>query len=485
MDDELLAYYNNELVYLRELGADFARRYPKVAGRLQLESDKCEDPHVERLLEGFAFLAARVRKKLDDDYPEIAEALLGVLYPHYLRPLPSMAIVQMLPPPDGGPKLPGGHTIGRGTEVLTRTVQGSPCQFRTAYPVTLWPIGVESARLQHDRVTVAGKPPEAVGLIQIRLKSLGGVGFEALNLDRLRFYLDGEPTVVHAVHAALLNQCCGVVVQARDGGVAGPSVALAKEAIRPVGFEIDEGMFPYPKRSFPGYRLLQEYFAFPEKFLFFDLTGLERARGALRGEAVDLLFFLNRSPRSEVSVDAENFRLGCTPVANLFEQVCEPISLTHRRPEYRVVPDVHRPDATEVYEIRSVTSAGGYLDEPVEYEPFYALRHETSAGALQRPYWIASRRPSPRRGDAGTELSLSFVDPGFRPTRPATDAVTVRATCTNRDLPAKLPFGGEQSDFQLAAPGPVGACDASASRPSRRGRRWAAGSSGASSRICR
>lgn len=456
MDDDLLAYYNNELVYLRELGADFAHRYPKVAARLQLESDKCEDPHVERLLEGFAFLTARVRQKLDDEYPEIAEALLGVLYPHYLRPLPSMAIAQFLPPPDGGPKLAGGHTIDRGAELSTRPVHGSPCQFRTVYPVTLWPIEVESARLQHDRVVVAGKPLEAVGLIQIRLRCLGGVTFEQLKLDRLRFYLDGEPPVVHAIHAALLNHGCGISIQGRDDLRAGPAVALPRDAIRPVGFEPDEGMFPYPKRSFPGYRLLQEYFAFPEKFLFFDLTGLERVAGTLRGDVVDLLLFLNRSPRAEITVDAGNFRLGCAPVVNLFHHVCEPIALTQRRPDYRVVPDVHRPDATEIYEIESVTSTGGYLDEPVVFEPFYALRHDSAASAAKRPYWIAMRRPSARRGDPGTEVYLSFVDPNFHPSRPATDTATVRSLCTNRNLPSKLPFGGDQSDFQLAAPAPVG-----------------------------
>lgn len=454
MDDDFLAYYNSELVFLRELGAEFAQRYPKVAGRLQLDADKCEDPHVERMLEGFALLSARIRQKIDDEYPEIAEALLGILYPHYLRPLPSMAIAQMMPPPQGGADLVAGHTVERGARLASRPVSGSPCEFRTTYPVKIWPIEVESARLQHDRVVVAGKPPEAVGLLQIRLRGLGGLTFDQLKIDRLRFYIDGEPPIVHAIYSAIMNHGCGVM--ARPGRDAdGRSSMLPKDAVRPVGFGPDEGMFPYPSRSFPGYRLIQEYFAFPEKFLFFDLHGLERVKGLGWGESVDLLFFLDRSPRSEVSVDAENFRLGCTPAINLFHQVCEPITLSQARAEYPVVPDVHRPLTTEVYEIESVTSLGAYLDEPVEYQPFYAIHHGAAPSATKRPYWYASRRPSPRKGDPGTELLLTFVDPGFRPSRPATDAVTVRALCTNRDLPAKLPFGGDQADFQLDAPGPV------------------------------
>ncbi len=461
MDEDFLAYYNSELVFLREMGAEFSQKYPKVAARLQLEADKCEDPHVERMLEGFALLTARVRQKLDDEYPEVAESLLGLLYPHYLRPLPSMAIAQLLGPPDGGANLLKGHTVERGAQLASRPVGGSPCLFRTAYPTTLWPIEVAQARLQHDRVVVAGKPPEAVGLVQIRLRAQAGASFDKMKLEQLRFYLDGEPPVVHALYTAILNHGCGVMARSvpAPGGPSERVVTLPRNAVRPVGFEDDEGMIPYPARSFPGYRLLQEYFAFPEKFLFFDVHGLEALASLGPCDSVELLLFLNRSPRSEVTVDAENFRLGCTPIVNLFPQVCEPITISQTRAEYPVVPDIHRPMATEVYQIDSVTSVGAYLDEAIEYEPFYAIRHQTpgsASAAKKRPYWYASRRASARKADPGTEVVLAFVDPSYRPSRPATDAVTVRALCTNRDLPAKLPFGGDQADFQLESPGPVG-----------------------------
>jgi type VI secretion system protein ImpG len=454
MNDELLSYYNSELTYLRELGAEFARKYPKIAGRLHLETDKCADPHVERLLEGFAFLAARVRHKLDDEFPEITDALLSVLYPHYQRPLPSMTVVQFLLAKDQA-KLVEGFTAPRGSRLNTRPVGGAPCSFRTAYPVTLWPVEVASARLEPDRVVMAGKPPEATALIQIGLRCTAGTTFAQLPaLDRLRFYIDGTGPMPYTLYELLLNDVCQVQIRSRGEGGNVVTIALPPEAIEPVGFGRDEGMFPYPQRSFPGYRLLQEYFALPEKFLFFDLTGLRVLAARGFGDVVDLLFFLRRPPRSTLAIAADNFKLGCTPGVNLFTKVAEPIIVNQTQAEYHVVPDVHRPLATEIYSIDAVTGTSGLLGEPVDYEPFYSTRHGAE-GRSAHLYWYASRRPSPRKDDPGTEVYLAFVDPNFHPTRPATEIVTVHATCTNRDLPAQLPFGGDQGDFDLEAQAPV------------------------------
>ncbi|WP_435020240.1 type VI secretion system baseplate subunit TssF [Tundrisphaera sp. TA3] len=455
MADELLGYYNAELAFLREMGAEFAARYPKVAGRLHLEAEKCEDPHVERLLEGFAFLAARLRRKIDDQFPEITDALLGLVAPHYQAPLPSMSVVQFVPDP-ARRDAAAGFAIPRKSALHTRPVAGQPCQFRTAYPVTLWPIEVESARLEPDRVVAEDRPPGAVALLRIALRGKGGTRFDAMTgLDRLRFYLDGTGATPFGLHEILLNDACRVVVRGR--GVDGQpiSVTLPPDAIRPVGFGRDEGMFPFPARAFLGYRLLLEYFAFPEKFLFVDLTGLEKLAGRGLGDAVELLIFLDKPPRADLSATAENFRLGCTPVVNLFSRLAEPISVSQAKFEYRVVPDVHRPNATEVYSIDAVTGAAAYLAEPVRYEPFYARRHSVD-GREARAFWHASRRPSGRKGDRGTEVYLSFVDLDFTPTAPAGETATVRITCTNRDLPGKLPFGGDQADFTLEGQAPVG-----------------------------
>ena len=451
----MLAYYQSELTYLRELGAEFARDYSKVAGRIQLEASQCKDPHVERLLEGFAFLAGRVRRKIDDEFPEIAQAVLETLYPHCLRPVPSMSIVQYMPGPDAG-RSAGGQTIDGGVELTSRPVNGQPCRFRATYPVTFWPIDVASARLRHDRLVLAGAPAKTKALLEISLRRASGLPFTELPIRRLRFYLDGEDATVHVIYAAILNQSCGVAIRGTQADGSVDVVPLPPGALRPVGFEDDEGMFPYPARAFTGYRLIQEYFAFPEKYLFIDIDHLDKVAGRPWGDTVDLLIFLDRSPPDEVSVDAENFKLGCTPIVNLFSKVAEPIPLTHYQSEYRVVPDVHRPTATEVFAIESVTSTSSLLDTPTTYEPLYTLQHGQGArGQERRAYWIASRRRSTRREDPGTEVFLSLVDPGLKPVRKQGESLTVRVSCTNRDLPSKLPFGGGSGDFALAAAGPV------------------------------
>jgi type VI secretion system protein ImpG len=221
-----------------------------------------------------------------------------------------------------------------------------------------------------------------------------------------------------------------------------------------VGFGPDEGMLPYTPRSFLGYRLLQEYFAFPEKFLFFDLCELKRAVQAGFREGVEVLLFLDKPPRLEQPISAETFRLGCAPIINLFEQVAEPIRVTHAQTEYRVIPDVGRQHVTEVYSVDSVLSTSPYLPEPIIFEPFYSFKHAADR-EQQQAFWYTTRRPSPRKGDAGTEVHLSLVDLNFRPTLPPVETLTLHVSCTNRDLPGKLPFGGARWDFELEGAAPL------------------------------
>jgi type VI secretion system protein ImpG len=478
MIDELLAYYNGELAYLREMGAEFAARYPKVAARLLLEADKCEDPHVERILEGVAFLTARIRHKIDDEFPEITDSLLSILYPHYQRPVPSLSVVQFMLGRDQV-KMPAGHTIARGARLNTRPVSGTPCRFRTASPVTLWPIEVEAVRLDPDRVVFPGKPAAAVALLQLTLRATGGLTFAELALDRLRFYLDGTGAVPYTLHELLLNNLCQVLIRTPGEDRRPQAFALPPSAVEPVGFGRDEALLDYPGHVFSGYRLLQEYFALPEKFLFFDLTGLQALAGRPLGSAIDVLFFLNRSPRGDLLVQPENFRLGCAPVVNLYTTVAEPIRLSRTQFSYRIVPDVHRPLATEVYSVDTVTSTGAFLDEPIHYEPFYSVRHAHTPPDRRPPAsWYATRRLSLVKEDPGTEVELSFVDPDFNPRLPAAETITVHLTCTNRDLPVRLPFGGEQGDFELDAQAPASRvrCLRKPTRPLRpplaRGAQW-------------
>jgi type VI secretion system protein ImpG len=459
MRDDLLGYYERELVFLRQLGAEFADKYPKVAGRLLLEPDKCEDPHVERLIESFAFLAGRIRLKIDDEFPEITESLLNVLYPHYLAPIPSMSVAQFSLDPDQT-RMTTGYTIDRGTLLYSRPIQGTACRFQTCFATTLWPIEVVGAALEsEDPVDSRGRWSKA--LLRVGLRCMGGVPLSAMcagdgpALDRLRFYLDGEPQLVYPLYELLFNNLVSVEVREATAGKAATAsrsprraLTLPEGSVAQVGFARDEGMLPYTARSFPGYRLLTEYFAFPNKFLFFDVTGLEAAVRAGFGERFEIVMRLRDVRPPAAAVDAETFRLGCTPIVNLFRKVAEPIQLTQQRSEYRVIPDVHRQTATEVYAVESVTTADPYLERPREFQPFYSFRHGHGRDA-GGTFWYTTRRPSQRKDDFGTEVYLSLVDLGFNPNVPALDTATVHVTCTNRDLPSRLPFGDRDGDFDL------------------------------------
>jgi len=459
MDDEFLNYYNRELLFVREMGAEFAAAHPQEAGQLLIEAGRCEDPHVERMIQAFAFLTARVRGKIDDEYPEITDSLLSIVYPHYQRPIPSTAVVQFTASGDPS-KVAGGQVVARGTELSTRPVSGVSCQFRTTYPVALWPVSVGSAALVPDRVAIAGKPAGAVSLLRLGLQCDAQGGWAALKgFDSLRFYLDGGEPVPSSLYEGLFNNLAAVWVQGKDAAGTTRTTVLPPESVRPVGFGADEFVLPYPSRSFPGYRLLQEFFAFPSKFLFFELSGLGRACGAEVAGPVEVLFFLKQPPRTEVVIRPDNFRLGCTPVVNLFEMASEPIRLNHLRTSYPVVPRYGAPLGYEVFSVDRVVSTGSYLEGSVEFQPFYSLRHAVSPAAAaggREAYWFANRRPSMRDEDDGQEVELAFADAGFSATSPSVETITAHLTCTNRDLPARLPFGGEGADFALESDAPVG-----------------------------
>jgi type VI secretion system protein ImpG len=474
MADDLLTYYERELSFMRQMGAEFAAKYPKIASRLVLEADKSEDPHVERLIQAFAYLAARIHHKIDDEFPEITDALLGVLYPHYLAPIPSMSIVQFVLDSDQG-KLTSGYRIEKGATLYSQSVNGTACRFRTCYPVTLWPVEVVSAQFNEpDRES---RHPEAMAVIRLQLRCLGGVTLAALGLDRLRFFLHGESQLVYALYELLLNNTCQVQLRPTDKSSTQKPILLSPGCLRAVGFGPDEGLLPYTPRSFLGYRLLEEYFAFPEKFLFFDVCELDRAGRAGFGEGMELCIGLNRPPRLEQPITAGTFRLGCTPIVNLFEQIAEPIRLNHAQTEYRVIPDVRRQTATEVHTIDAVTSSSPHIREPTPILPFYSFKH-ASEHERSQAFWHATRRPSQKKGDEGTEVYLSLVDRNFEPTLPAADTLTVHATCTNRDLPGKLPFGGERGDFELEGAAPLSRIRClrkpteTARPPLRRGAQW-------------
>jgi type VI secretion system protein ImpG len=444
MRDELLHYYERELDFIRRAASEFAEAHPAVAGRLLLEESKCDDPHVERLIESFAMLAARVQMRLTDDFTEVTDALLGVLYPHYLSPIPSMTLVQLVADPDSIP--PEGMTVERHATLYSRAHRHVRCRFRTAYPVTLWPVEVESVEVLTATQLGAELPPGVRAALRIRLRAKGGASFAELSIDRLRLFIDGGSGIVQQLFETLLRAPQGVAVQRAP---ATPAELLPADCIRPVGFGREEGLLEYPQESFLGYRVIQEYFAFPEKFMFVDLLGLDRLSIDVEGESLDVSILLSESAAElDLRPGPENLKLGCTPAVNLFEHHADPIRLTHASIEYPVVPDPRARDAYEVYSIQDVSSHAMGGSEVHRYEPIYRLRHG-AAVVDAAGFWHAARRPSIRRGDAGTEVFLSLVDEKFNPLLPPTEVVEVRTLCTNRDLPARLSFGDPGGDFDL------------------------------------
>ncbi|MDR1424825.1 MAG: type VI secretion system baseplate subunit TssF [Azoarcus sp.] len=458
MLEELLPYFERELANLRELGGEFARRYPKLAGRLQLSEDRCEDPHVERLVEAFAFLGARIHRKLDDEYPEIAASFLEVMYPHYLRPIPSMTIVQF-GTDARRPEIAKRYTVPRHQIVNAPPVGGTVCRFRTCYPVDLYPLAVVQARLEltSGSAYLRRLAPEAAAVLTLELETPGGIGVAGIRVDALRFFLDGETALTHLLHELLLSRTKWVRVgDGRDDPAR--TRDFPASVVAPVGFGRDDGMIDYDERSFLGYRFLTEYFAFPEKFLFVDLQRIGEAASALSGNKLVIQCIIDRYPDTERhqrllnSLAPEHFKLGCTPIVNLFEQAGDPIHLTHRRASYPVWVDARRPSAYEVVKVGRVTrveiAAAG--EKNAEVQPFYALRHSGETGEANRFYWHSTREASPRPDDKGTDVELHLVDLDFTPARPGVEVLSLELLCSNRDLPSHIPFGGgSRSDFTL------------------------------------
>jgi type VI secretion system protein ImpG len=440
--ESLLRYYNSELSYLRQMGASFARRYPKIGAHLELSPDHCADPHVERLIESFAFLTARLQRRLDQEFPEITAALLGVLYPHLVNPVPPVAVAQFEVDPDQG-KLTTGHEMAPGTSLFAQTTDGLTCRFRTCYPVTLWPLEVTAAGFESPaQFDFLDSSQEVAAVLRLRLSALG-LNLEELALRKLRFHIRGDATVVNAVYELLF--CHTLRVAILPEGSARP-VYLPGNPLVPVGFEPGDEVIPYPAQSLPAYRLIQEYFAFPQKYHFFDLDHLD---ASLRGKTLDVLILLDRVPQTRMAVDRRTFCLGCTPVINLFRKTTEPIRVDQRQHEYRLDPDMRRERTTEIHSILSVSGSSNPMEETQEFDPFFSFRHRLD-GRMQRACWFARRVPTGRGDLPGTDLLLSFVDLDFNPKLPPEQVVYAHTLCTNRNFAAQVPAGAQLQTEETA-----------------------------------
>jgi type VI secretion system protein ImpG len=473
MDPRMLSYYNRELQHLREMGAEFADRYPKIAGRLALEEFECADPYVERLLEGFAFLAARVQLKLDSQYPEFTQHLLDIIYPHYLAPTPSMAVVRFEPDYNEG-SLANGSKVPRGTTLLSRIGKGeqTACRYQTAHDVALWPLRIKQADYYSRDEAMRGAPDIAgarAGL-RLRLECTAGLTFNKIALDRLPIFLQGPGELTMALYEQLLGNRIAMAV-GPAGSTPDSQSVIGPANIRRVGYRDEEALLPFGPRSFQGYRLLHEYFAMPERFLFAELGGLAAGLRRCEGNEIDIYVLFNRVHRPlEHRIDASSFAIFCTPAANLFPRRADRIHIDNRKAEFQILADRTRPLDYEPFAVTEVT---GYGDggKQQHFLPFYALenhtepapsvqRYDDSAGyyTLRRTHHVLSdqqRRLGPRASYVGSELYLSLVDAREAPFSHDLRQLSAALLCTNRDLPLLMPVGVGDTDFSPEVSSPI------------------------------
>lgn len=437
-EDGFTQSYLGELGALRKDGLEFAERFPKVAARLKLGEEGSTDPHVERLIESFAFLTARVQRKLDDDYPELSASLLEVLYPQLTRPVPSMAVVEV--ELDFEQSVPtSGLTLPRGTPFVSKPVRGAPLRFRSTAPLTLWPVRIMDAGVEAPSAEDQVRYPAARSAIRLQLRAEGEHPFGVLEIEQLRFFLRGDATTVAELYDLLLANVTGIEVSAGKR-----AFSIDPGELGTVGFSDDEAALPYPRRSFEGYRLLQEYFAFPAKFHFFDLGGLAPLQGRSADE-IEIRFLLDREPRvPAASIEAKSFSLANVPIINLFETTADPVLLSPFTSEHLIMPDAQRPMDLEIFSVEEVVAVGtDGAQRPCA--KFYSLgRGEHKAAA----YWQPLRRPSRRKGDEGTDVSLALVDLDMKHATIADGTLHVKVVCTNRDLPHSSGQWGRDDDFR-------------------------------------
>lgn len=478
MDPRLLNYYNQELQFVRETGAEFAAEYPKIAGRLGIDVFECSDPYVERLFEGFALLAARIQLKLDAEFPRFTSHLMEMVCPHYLAPQPSMAIVEFTPDLTEG-ALADGFVLPRGTVLNSLLGKGEQtrCVFRTTQDVTLWPLQLNQANYFPRDVAALNLPdyPNVKSALVLKLSSTAGLQFNQLSLDQLPLYIRGSSDVPMRLYEQVLAGSVGIAVRTSPNSPW--KIRMGKDGVRPMGFRDEEAMLPYGPRSFQGYRLLQEYFAFPQRYMFAELNELQSLIAGCETDSIEIAILLDRGDSQLANrVDQSHFSLFSCPAINLFEKRADRIHLSDRFSEYQVIPDRTRPVDYEVYQVNEVRGIGTSAEEERHFRPFYCITDD-SVGKDQDAYYTVQRKPrvlsagqrrsGPRSSYIGSETYLSLVDAKQAPFSHSLRQLSVGTLCTNRDLPLHMPVGVDKTDFTLEVSAPVDAvrCLAGPNKP--------------------
>lgn len=441
MTDSIDAWYQRELEFLRSSGAEFANRFGKIADRLSLSASGTQDPHVERLLQGVAFLNARIRQKLDDGFPELVDSLLGVLYPHLVKPIPSTSIVQIQLNPQQS-DLVQGYSIDRGTTLESERIDGYGAKYQTCFPVTLFPLNIAEAELVPPPFAgpQGSSSRDIASALHLRLEPFSSeFSMQEFEFDRLRFYVDLN-SYQHAARLIelLLSECYEIVIGSADAP--GQGIRLGSEQIAQAGFENDESILPFQPQSFPGYRLLTEHFVLPQKSLFFDLHGLDKNVLQRAGNQLDIWIYLREHDQDVASLlRKHSLKLNCTPIVNLFQETADAIPVSINTTEYRIIPDARTEHLNEVYDIDHVVIGDGEEEEE-EFYPFYSVNHSS----VDHPsYWHAVRKPGPQSRDVGpideqSEVYLRFVDENFQLLSENQGYLQTRVTCFNRYIPEAL-----------------------------------------------
>lgn len=407
-------YYQRELSNLRVLASEFARAHPALAPLLTGQS---ADPDVERLLEGTAFLSGLIYEKLDDDFPEIVHGLIQLIFPHYLRPIPSATLIRFTPKRS----LRESVVIKKGTAIDSVETEGIRCTFTTSYDVALAPLSISAVSLT--------SPGGGNGILKIELK-LTGMDLSAFTAKSLRFHLAGNYSEASRRYWLLFTRLTRVRLMAPNA----ETCHLERRAIQPVGFAEAESLIPFPARSFSGYRILQEYFILPEKFLFFDVTGLDRWRNRGTGATFTLELEFSGLPQDIPPMRAEHFQLFVTPALNLFPHQADPILLDHKKPTYTIRPSAQSPNHYQIYSVQKVT---GFVQGTVQeraYMPFELFNPQVES----TPVYSVHHRLSPL--DGRVELQLSVAYPGMEKTA-LIETLSLEILCTNASLPDTLHVG--------------------------------------------
>lgn len=468
MDPRLLRYYNQELRHLREMGAEFAAEFPKVAARLGMDGVEVSDPYVERLIESFAFLAGRIQLKLDAEFPRFTQRLLDIVYPQFLAPTPAMLVARFQPDITDG-NLASGFSIPRGSTLKSLAGKGgeTPCEFRTAHEINLLPIEVAAASYFTSApdlpLTQLGLGNRIKGGLRVRLRTGGGMPFKSIDLKRLTLHFSGLDEVAYKLNELVHGACLGVLAMP----VLRPAPwreLLPASSVAQVGFEDDQALLPVSLRGFQGYRLLHEYFAFPQRFLFADILGLERAAARCEADELECVLLFSRGDASlESVVDGANVSLFCTPAINLLSRRAERIHLTDGSYEHHVVADRTRPMDFEIYDVESVTGHGVGAESQREFLPFYAAFHAEETA--RQAYFTLQRTPrlhsttqltrGARSSYLGSEVFIALVDANEAPYPDALRQLSLKVLCTNRDLPLQMPVGQGKTDLTLDSTAPV------------------------------